>query len=99
MTNILVVVTAYCLCKQCCGPNVRGINASGHKPTAGISIAGPRKYPLGTKVIIAGHTYTLDDRLAKRFDNRFDIFMSSHKQAINFGIRTNKVTIYEKQTK
>lgn len=94
ITNTLTaVVTAYCACKLCCGPNAKGINASGTKPIQGKSIAVSRRYPLGSRVRISGMEFSADDRLARRYDNRFDIYFESHREAKRFGIRTNKVII------
>jgi len=99
ITNIITAtLTAYCACKVCCGPNAQGITAANVKPIQGITIAAPRKYPLRTTtVIINGHTYTVQDRLAKRYDARFDIYFNSHKDALQFGIKhKQKVTIITK---
>ena len=96
-TNILTaIVTAYCACKVCCGPTAKGINAAGKTPIEGKSIAVPRRYPLGTKIIINGYTYIADDHLAKRYDDRFDIYFQSHKEARKFGKRELTLTIITK---
>ena len=97
MTNVIVaVVTAYCSCKICCGPNAKGICANNKPPIAGVTIAASRTIPLGSKVQIGERTYVVHDRLAKRYDSRFDIYFASHKDAKQFGIRTNKVTVITK---
>lgn len=90
------VVTAYCACKLCCGPSAPNPTASGIMPVQGITIAGPRAFPLGTKVKISGltNTFILQDRTAKRFDGRWDIYLKSHDAALRFGKRTNTVTTY-----
>ena len=96
-TNIITAtITAYCACKLCCGPNAKGINANNTRPIPNHSIAASRKIQLGSKVIIAGHTYTVDDRLARKYDSRFDIFFATHKDALQFGIKTQTVTIITK---
>lgn len=95
-TNIaLMVITAYCHCKTCCGPSASGIAANGKPVTPEVTVAGPRKFPLGSSVIIAGLTnkFKLNDRLAKRYDNRIDIYMSSHADAKAWGIQKRQVTI------
>ena len=97
MTNVIVaVVTAFCSCKICCGPNAKGICANGKAPVPQTTIAASRTIPLGSKVLLNGHEYRVDDRLARRYDNRFDIYFASHKDAKQFGIRTNKVTVITK---
>ena len=57
-------------------------------------IACPRKYKIGTKVKINGNIYECLDRLAVKYDNRFDIFMNMDiAGAKKFGIRRELVTI------
>lgn len=68
------------------------INASGTQPTDG-SIACPRRYELGTAFMIQGKRYTCDDRMNKRYDDRFDIWMKSKSDALAFGIQTLPVEI------
>ena len=87
------IITAYCACSLCCGPKPSGLTASGLKPRQGITIAASRSIPFGTKVVINGRTYTVQDRLAKRYDSRFDIYFTKHSDAKAFGIHTNTITI------
>tara|TARA_R110000868_G_scaffold368529_2_gene631613 strand:+ start:103 stop:390 length:288 start_codon:yes stop_codon:yes gene_type:complete len=88
------VVTAYCACHICCGSWFKTAKtADGHTPVQGITVAASRKYPFGTKVIIDGHTYTVQDRLAKKYDNRVDIYFNSHKEALKFGKQHKNITI------
>lgn len=97
MTNILAAavlftVTAYCPCKTCCG-KANQPTASGKAPVQGVTVAGPRRIPLGTWVEIEGvGKRRVDDRLARRYDNRFDVFFASHAQAKRFGVRQLRVT-------
>ena len=93
ITNL--IVTAYCACTICCGPNAKGITASGKRPIEGITIAASRQYHFGTKVAINGHVYIVQDRLAKKYDNRVDIYFNRHSDAKKFGIGHYDVTIYE----
>lgn len=134
LTN--VTISAYCICRKC--TNAKGINAAGHHPREGTSVAGPRWIPLGTAVSIRlypttprarnpkgseaskaplvtseagpkramGHSSStlpsgsqstlhrvVDDRLAKKYDGRFDLYFTSHQAALNFGIRRADVTL------
>lgn len=93
ITNLLV--TAYCSCKICCGPKAHGVTANGLRPLPGVTCAASRNIPFGSKVIVAGHVYTVQDRLAVRFDNRVDLFMPSHKAAQKWGVRNLKVQIIQ----
>lgn len=79
-------VTAYCACMQCCG-KTNGITASGAKATANHTIAAPRTFSFGTKVVINGITYTVEDRGGAIQGNRIDIYMNSHAEALAWGVR------------
>jgi 3D (Asp-Asp-Asp) domain-containing protein len=97
ITNIITAtVTAYCACKICCGSNAKGITANGQRPKAQYTIAGPRKYAFGTIVQIDGKSYTIHDRLAKKYDSRFDIYFDSHQRAKQWGKQTKQVTVITK---
>ena len=82
----IVTVTSYCSCEKCCGPNAKGITASGKKVKTGM-IAASMGMKFGTRVRINGQVYTVEDRLARRFDDRIDIYMDSHEDALKFGKR------------
>jgi 3D (Asp-Asp-Asp) domain-containing protein len=56
-------------------------------------IAAPRSIPFGTKVVIEGRQYTVEDRTAKKYNGRWDIYTSSHKQALKNGIKHTNVII------
>lgn len=85
------IVTAFCACKKCCGTGAKGITASGKKPVQGVTIAAPVRYKFGSQIKFVGidNIFTVQDRTAKRFGNRFDIFMNSHDEALKFGIKKN----------
>lgn len=94
LTNL--IITAYCACKICCGDASHGRTASGIFPRPGRTCAASRNIEFGTKMVIDGHVYIVEDRLAKRFDNRVDIYFATHKAAQRFGKKTNTVNIVEK---
>lgn len=80
-------ITGYCGYSSCCGKTT-GITASGTKATAGRTIAADTsKLPFGTKVVINGHTYTVEDRGGAIRGNRIDVFFSSHAKALEWGVR------------
>lgn len=79
-------VTAYCACSKCCGWNT-GITASGAMATADHTIAAPSTFSFGTKVLINGQTYTVEDRGGAIQGNRIDIYMNSHSEALAWGVR------------
>jgi 3D (Asp-Asp-Asp) domain-containing protein len=88
-------ITAYCSCSKCCGKS-DGITASGAKATAGRTIAAPSTFKFGTKLIINGHEYTVEDRGGAIKGNRIDIYFDSHQEALNFGVKYIEVFIEEK---
>lgn len=102
MTNALL--TAYCACRLCCGPQAAGITASGHKPVEGITIAAPRSVKLGTVVVVTApgvftnRVFRVQDRTARRYDGRWDVFYRSHENAKRFGIRRGTVIRYAPPT-
>lgn len=73
------------------------VNAAGEKPGHG-SLACPRRFELGTAFVIEGKRYVCDDRMNRRFTNRFDIWMPSREQAIEFGIQNMPVEIANDQS-
>jgi len=87
-----VTVTAYCACKICCGKSASGITASGTRPVAGRTVAASRSIPLGTRIHIEGIGWrTVEDRLARRYDGRVDVYFASHTEAKKFGIQKRKI--------
>lgn len=70
------------------------ITASGKHVAQG-TIACPRRFPFGTKVSIAGKTYRCEDRLNRRFDERFDIWKENSAAARSFGKRRLPVIVTE----
>jgi len=91
-------VTAYCGCEKCCGKWSDGYFASGKKVyVGGVAI---NWLPFGTKVLIDGKEYTVEDRGAKSIfgsknDHKkaVDIYFDSHQEALNFGVKRLKVEI------
>lgn len=80
-------VTGYCSCSRCCGKST-GITASGTVATAGRTIAADTsRFSFGSKLVINGHTYTVEDRGGAINGNRIDIFFSSHAKALEWGVR------------
>lgn len=98
-----VVVTAYCACAICCGPGGPKPTASGKWPRQGVTVAAPRWLPLNTPVQIelAGgwKQFLAQDRTAKHFNGRFDVYFDDHQAAKNFGVRRCRVLIPETPTK
>lgn len=88
-------ITYYCPCEQCC-LKTDGITATGTKAEEGRTIAvDPDIIPLGTEVIINGHTYTAEDIGGAIQGNRVDIFVESHQRALELGIDVAEVKVKE----
>lgn len=85
-------ITAYCPCSKCCG-KATGRTASGTKATPGRTVAASGKYAFGTKLNIGGHIYTVEDRGGAITGNKIDIFVSSHAQALQWGVRYLPVSV------
>ena len=107
-----VWVTAYCPCSICCGPYANGITASGKtaraKHTIAVDAYNPI-VPMGTKVVIDGTVYTVEDTGdLNHYGNDFDIFYAKHEQTSQWGRRhveayiaggnTNKVQVTSSST-
>lgn len=71
-----------------------GITASGTKAVAGRTIA-MDGVPFGTKVIIDGHVYVVEDRFGGGYKNRIDIYCNSKEEAFRFGRQFKTVKILE----
>jgi 3D (Asp-Asp-Asp) domain-containing protein len=92
---IMAVVTAYTSSVDETD-STPDITASGSKTREGIA-ACPRKYPFGTKVVIDDRIYVCEDRMHIRFNDRFDIWMPTKKEAFEWGRQTLPITVYENE--
>lgn len=91
-------LTAYCTCKSCCGKGpddpAYGLTASGAYATADHTIAvDPSIIPLGTEVVINGHTYIAEDTGGAINDKVIDIYFDDHQEALIFGVQYADVYI------
>lgn len=91
-------LTTYCPCEKCCGKPKGdpwyGVTAYGYTATAGRTIAvDPSVIPIGTEVIINGHTYVAEDVGGAIKENRIDIYFETHQEALEFGVQTALVYI------
>ena len=88
-----MLVTAYCPCTECCGPNARGITASGRPVSAngGRFVAADRSIPFGTMLLVPGYN---DGRPVEVLDrggaikgDHLDVFFPTHEEAKRWGVR------------
>ena len=91
-----VTATAFTAnCKGCSGVTSTGFNLK-ENPDAKIIAVDPDVIPLGTKVWVEGYGEAIAaDTGGAIKGNKIDVFMSSTKQAINWGRRTVTVKILE----
>ena len=94
--TIDVHVTWYYACSKCCGSNADGYTASGKQAARGM-VAMSSHYPFGTKLVIDGTTYIVEDRGGSGIESditRVDIFTPSHQEALQHGRYWTKATFY-----
>ena len=70
------------------------ITASGRRVFDGL-VACPRALPFGTQVSIGDRTYQCYDRLHRKYDHRFDIWMATKAAALTFGKQQLPVEVIE----
>ena len=87
-------ITAYCACAKCCG-KATGRTASGTMATAGRTVAAPKNFAFGTKISINGKTYVVEDRGGAIKGNRIDLFVSSHSEALRWGVKYLPVKVLD----
>lgn len=87
-----VVTSGYCNCPICCGIWSGGPTASGVYPTSNHTIAVDASnpfVPMGTKVVMNGVEYTVEDTGAfARYGVQFDVYYDSHSAASAHGHQT-----------
>ena len=94
--------SAYCSCAKCCGKS-NGVTSSGRKASPYHTLAAGSGYPIGTVIYIPafenspnGGWFVVEDRGGAISNNRIDVFMGSHGEAIQFGRRNIECYIYMK---
>lgn len=88
----------YCPCEKCCGKGGGKKTATGTKPTVNRTIAvDPKVIPLGSTVYIDGFgKYIAEDTGGGIKGNKIDVFVNSHKEALNLGVKRNiRVKVYK----
>lgn len=85
-------ITYYCPCAQCCGQwSEYGITASGRYPRKGRTIAADSSIPFGTKLIVDGVEYIVEDRGSGISGNHIDIYMNTHSECFEQDNKTVSV--------
>ena len=83
-----IVVTGYCSCPLCCGPNASGLTASGTKAQLGTMSADPAIFPFGTQLNVPGYgDGVVEDTGARVKGYHIDVWFPSHAKAKAWGTR------------
>ena len=101
--TILMEVTAYCPCTQCCGPLAHGVTASG-KPVSyngGEFVAADiRLLPFGSTISVPGYAggdvIEVVDRGGAIRGKRLDVYFDDHQTALKWGRQTLPVQVLER---
>lgn len=83
--------TAYCGCEKCSGGHPYTYSGTVPQPNHTIA-ADLEQFPIGTKLLINGIVYTVEDKGNNVIDNRVDIYFATHEEALAFGLQN--VDIY-----
>lgn len=93
--------SAYCSCRSCCGKST-GRTASGAMASSWYTIAAGKAYPIGTVIYIPYFKnkpnkgwFVVQDRGGAISSNRIDVYMGSHRQALQFGRHNLECYVYE----
>lgn len=96
-------LTAYCSCEKCCGnwANNRAVDEEGNEIVIGasgevleaiVSIAVDKNViPYGSTVLINGQEHKAHDCGGAIKNNRIDVYMASHEEAVEFGVQYAEV--------
>ncbi len=86
----IFTTTAYCNCSKCSGGH--GLTYSGTVPQADHTLSADLSvFPLGTKVMIDGIVYTVEDRGSGVNGNKVDIYFATHEEALKYGTKSREV--------
>lgn len=91
-----VRVTAYCPCTKC--THGLGLTRTGKSAwTEGVAVD-PRIIPLGSRIDIPGYGNWVeaDDTGGKIRGNRLDVRVSTHQEAVDWGVQHIKVRVWRR---
>jgi len=93
--TLTMVATGYCPCAQCNWPYVGQPSYLGYPLGRGIVAVDPNVIPMGSELYIEGYGKGIAaDQGGAIKGNRIELCFGSHQEALNWGIRTVKVTVY-----
>ena len=83
-------ITAYCGCQKCSKGNI--LTYSGTTPEEGHTISADLDvFPIGTRLVIDGTVYTVEDTGSGVDGNHLDIYFDSHEKALDYVRQTEEV--------
>ncbi len=83
-----IVVTGYCSCPECCGPNAAGVTASGTKAQLGTIAADTSIFPFGTQLNVPGYGEgVVEDTGSNVKGYHIDLWFPTHAEAQAWGSR------------
>ena len=85
-------ISAYCGCEACSGGHLYTYSGAVPKEDHTIS-ADLDQFPLGTKLLIDGIIYTVEDKGSGVVENHLDIYFDTHEEALDYGLQ--KVEVFE----
>lgn len=85
-------ITGYCSCSKCTGGHTTTYAGTTPQPNHTIS-ADLNLFPLGTRLMINGTVYTVEDKGSAVQGNKLDIYYASHNEALNAGTYTAEVFV------
>ena len=89
-------VTGYCSCSLCCGEKEEKLTKSETVPKAAHTIAAdPSVIPLGTRIVIDGVSYVVEDTGKAIKGKQLDIYFDTHEEADRYGRKEKNVYLEE----
>lgn len=83
-------ISGYCGCELCCGGQT--LTYSGVLPAANHTISADlERFPLGTRLLIDGTVYTVEDMGSGVSGDRLDIYFNTHEEALDYGLKDVEV--------
>lgn len=93
--------SSYCPCEKCC-EKTDGITASGEKATVWHTVAAGKDYKMGTIIYIPELAnmpnegwFIVQDRGGSISNDKLDIYLNTHSEALQYGRKTLECYIYE----
>lgn len=89
-----VIVTGYCSCPVCCGPNASGLTATRTKAQRGTIAADPSIFPFGTQLNIPGYGEGVVEDTGSRVKGfHIDVWFPTHAEAQAWGSREMSIAL------